>query len=81
MGLFKINKREAARRRIVQALKDGRILSIYDSKEFRCSQMHTEFCKIRRMIVDGKIEGYEMKDRWTVNRNGVRYKEYWFERG
>lgn len=81
MGLFNINKREAVRRRIVQALKDGRVLSIYNSKEFRCSEMHTEFCKIRKMIDAGKIEGFVMKDRWLVNKNGVRYKQYWFERG
>lgn len=71
--------RESKRRKIIAALMAGRRLSVYNGKEFRCAEMHTEFCKIRRMIADGKIAGYVMVDVWRTNKDGIRYKEYWFD--
>ena len=75
------NKRNYAIRRIIEALKDGRRLDIYDSWEFGVSEMHTCFCIIRQKIRDGKITGYVMKDEWHTNAEGIRYKIYWFEDG
>lgn len=74
-------KRNVAIRNIIEALKDGRMLSVYDSREFRVSEMHTCFCIIRQKIRDGKITGYVMKDEWRVTTEGIRYKVYWFEDG
>ena len=74
-------KRNVAIRNIIEALKDGRMLSVYDSREFRVSEMHTCFCIIRQKIRDGKIIGYVMKDEWRVTPEGIRYKVYWFEDG
>ena len=74
-------KRNVAIRNIIEALKDGRMLSVYDSREFRVSEMHTCFCIIRQKIRDGKITGYVMKDEWRVTTEGIRYKIYWFEDG
>lgn len=71
-------KRDAAMRKIIAALMDGRSLSVYDSAEFGVSEMHTCFCKIRQKIQDGKISGYEMWSAWNTNENGIRYKVYWF---
>lgn len=75
-----LESRDTKRRKIIAALKAGRHLSVYNGKEFRHSEMHTEFCKIRRMVADGKITGYVMCDVWRTNKDGIRYKEYWFER-
>ena len=75
------NKRNYAIRRIIKALKMGRVLSVYDSREFRVSEMHTCFCIIRQKIRDGKITGYVMKDQWRTDCDGTRYKIYWFEDG
>ena len=72
-------KRVAAIRKIIGALMGGRAISLYDSAEFEVSEMHTCICNIRRMIDDGKIVGYAMKDEWRTNENGIRYKVYWFE--
>lgn len=75
-----VETRESKRRKIIAALMAGRHLSVYNGKEFKCSEMHTEFCKIRRKIADRKITGFVMCDVWRTNKDGVRYKEYWFER-
>ena len=75
------NKRNFAIRRIIKALKIGRVLSFYDGQEFGVSEMHTCFCIIRQKIRDGKITGYVMKDEWRTDYDGVRYKIYWFEDG
>lgn len=75
------NKRNFAIRRIINALKIGRVLSFYDGREFGVSEMHTCFCIIRQKIRDGKITGYVMKDEWRTDYDGVRYKIYWFEDG
>ncbi len=73
-------KREAGIRKVIGALINGRILSLCHSREFEMSEMHTVFCNIRKQIENGQIKGYTMKDRWTTNENGIRYKEYWFEK-
>ena len=73
-------KRDAAIRKIIGALLGGRTLSLYDSAEFGVSEMHTCFCKIRRMVNDGKITGVIMCDAWRTNENDIRYKIYWFEK-
>lgn len=72
-------KRNAAIRNIISALQSGRKLSLFDSREFEVSEMHTCFCVIRQKIRDGKITGYVMKDEWRTNENGIRFKVYWFE--
>lgn len=74
-------KRNSYIRNIIEALKDGRLLSVYNSREFHVSEMHTCFCIIRQKIRDGKITGYVMKDEWRVTPDGIRYKVYWFEDG
>ena len=74
-------KRNSYIRNIIEALKDGRLLSVYNSREFHVSEMHTCFCIIRQKIRDGKITGYVMKDEWRTDYDGVRYKIYWFEDG
>lgn len=74
-------KRDAAIKKIINALIGGRHLSLFDSAEFGVSEMHTCFCNIRQKIRDGKIAGYVMKDCWRINVNNIRYKEYWFEDG
>lgn len=71
-------KRKAAIRRIVDALKRGRKISVYNSREFEIAEMHTAICKIRSKIAEGKITGYVMKSCWD-ERDGIRYKIYWFE--
>ena len=73
-------KRKASIGNIIEALKGGRHLSLYNDREFEVSEMHTCFCIIRQKIRDGKISGYAMKDAWRTNENGIRYKEYWFEK-
>lgn len=82
MGLF-TKKNTASRqtgiRGVIEALMQGRTLSIYDSKEFKEGEMHTVFCKIRRKISRGLIQGYVLRDEWHTNENGVRYKCYWFD--
>ena len=73
------NKRQAAIRRIIGALKGGRHLSLFDDREFEVAEMHTCFCYIRKKIRAGLIPGYQMKDVWRTTPDGIRYKEYWFE--
>lgn len=89
MGLFNLKKntrvfepatQDSKRQNIIAALKNGEHLSIYDGRRFECGEMHTEFCKINKKIRDGKITGFAMCSTWRTNENGVRYKEYWFER-
>ena len=81
MGLFNFKRsQESAQRKIIAALMSGHHLSVYNGKEFRCAEMHTEFCRIRKKIYDRKIAGYVMCSTWRTNENGIRYKEYWFER-
>ena len=75
------NKRNIAIRNIIEALKNGRALDVYNSREFGVSEMHTCFCVIRQKIRDGKITGYVMKDEWRTTPDGIRYKIYWFEDG
>lgn len=70
-------KREAAIKKIISALKDGRTLSLYNDREFEVAEMHTVFCMIRKKINAGLIPGYTMKDEWRTNEYGIRYKIYW----
>lgn len=72
-------KREAAIRKIIAAMRDGRKLSLFNDAEFKVSEMHTCFCNIRRKIRDGKITGVVMRDEWQTTADGIRYKVYWFE--
>lgn len=72
-------KRVTARQRILIALKAGRRVSLYNSAEFKCSEFHTEITYIRRLKNRGMYEGWELRDKWVVNQEGIRYKEYWFE--
>ena len=81
MGLFNFKRnQESTQRKIIAALMDGRHLSVYNGREFRCAEMHTEFCRIRKKIVKGTITGFMLCSTWRTNENGVRYKEYWFQR-
>lgn len=75
-----IASRETSQKRIIAALMAGRHLSLYDNREFATAEMHTQFCYIRKKIADRKIVGWTMKSVWRTNENGIRYKEYWFER-
>lgn len=72
------DKRDVAIRRVIEALKEGRHLSVYDSAEFKASEMHTIFCKIRQKLWTGAVKGYVLKSEWRTNENGIRFKEYWF---
>ena len=90
MGLFtkrvknnpniETESRETSQKRIIAAMIAGRHLSMYDNEEFGTAEMHTQFCYIRKKIADRKITGWTMKDVWRTNENGIKYKEYWFER-
>lgn len=62
------------------ALMAGRRLSLYDSKEFELSEMHTVFAKIRASVYKGKFPGWVMCSKWCTTVDGIRYKQYWFER-
>ena len=77
--LKQATNRTAAIGKIIGAMMNGRRLSLFDSSEFRVSEMHTCFCVIRQKIRDGKITVYVMKDKWLITPDGIRYKEYWFE--
>ena len=79
-NLFKSADNEAAIRNVISALKGGRILSLFNGREFKTSQMHTVFCKIRKKIAKGTLPGVQMCSRWATTKSGVRYKEYWFEK-
>ena len=72
-------KRESAIRKIVGALKGGRTLDLYNDREFEVAEFHTCICYIRKMLNRGQIPGYVLKDAWTQNEYGIRYKRYWFE--
>ena len=81
MGLFNFKRsQESAQRKIIAALMSGRHLSVYNGKEFRCAEMHTEFCRIRKKMANGRIPGFYLCSTWRTNENGIRYKEYWFGR-
>lgn len=69
-----------ATRNVIRAMQNGRILSLRNDREFKTSQMHTIFCRVRKKIANGQIPGYVMRDRWTTTKSGIRYKEYWFEK-
>jgi len=71
---------DAAVRNVIRAMQAGRVLSLRNDREFKTSQMHTVFCKIRKKIANGQIPGVKMCDRWTATKSGIRYKEYWFEK-
>ena len=73
-------KREAGFRRLVAALKGGRVLCFKDGHEFDQSEMHTAFTYVRKGINAGKYPGYILCDKWVVDANSIRYKEYWFEK-
>lgn len=74
-----ISARENAIKAVFQALAAGRTLSIFDSKEFRLSQMHTAICKIRRKIEDRALP-WTLCDRWiSYGPRHIRCKEYWLE--
>ena len=74
-----IRKAQNGMRKVEAALRAGRTLSVYNSVEFEQSEMHTAFCKIRKKIAKGQIQGFSLCSRWATNAEGIRYKQYWFE--
>jgi len=72
--------REAGFRRLVAALMAGRVLSFKDGREFDQSEMHTAFTYVRKYWKEGRYPGYVLCDKWVVDANDIRYKEYWFEK-
>ena len=75
-----IIKRESRIRQVVDAMMQGRRLTIYDSEEFELAEMHTAFSKIRASVVKGSYPGWKMCSKWCTTADGIRYKQYWFER-
>ena len=74
-----ISAREIAKHEVFKALQAGRKISIFNSKEFRLSQMHTTICKIRQEI-DRRSLPWVLCDRWvTYGPRKIRCKEYWLE--
>lgn len=67
------------RTEIFRALMRGRHLSLYNSKEFRASQFHTDIVKIRQHI-DRHALPWVMVSKWVRDDStGRRCKEYWLE--
>lgn len=66
-------------KRIWNALLAGRTLDLTDGPEFRTSQMHTHFFRIRRKI-EKEGHPYVLKSIWYRPQEGMRgYKRYWLE--
>lgn len=74
-----IAARHDANKRIFEALKAGRHISLENSAEFRVSEMHTQIHCIRARIEKDNLP-YILCDRW-VNIGALkrRVKEYWLE--
>lgn len=72
-----IADRYNAKRAIFSAMADGRRISLYDSAEFKVSEMHTQVCVIRQDIARKGLP-WVMRSRW-VAPFGKRVKEYWLE--
>lgn len=72
-----IAARYVANEAIFQAMRDGRHITLKDSREFGVSEMHTQICTIRKKLAKG-THPYIMQSAW-VEDNGVRFKEYWLE--
>lgn len=74
-----IAARHDANKRIFEALKAGRHISLENSAEFRVSEMHTQIHCIRARIARENLP-YILCDRW-VNIGALkrRVKEYWLE--
>ena len=74
-----IADRYIARKAIFEAMLHGRKITLKDSKEFRCSEMHTQIHCIRRDIEDRNLP-YVLKDRWiSIAPYNKRCKVYWLE--
>lgn len=70
-----IRDREAGKNAILRAMLKGRHISLFDSQEFKVSQMHTAICQIRRDISKKNLP-YTLNDRW-IAPYGKQVKEYW----
>lgn len=74
-----IADRYIAKKAIFDAMTRGRRITLKDSREFRCSEMHTQIHCIRRDIEDHALP-WVLRDRWVdVSTAGKRCKEYWLE--
>ena len=74
-----IADRYIAKKAIFDAMTKGRRITLKDSREFKCSEMHTQIHCIRRDIADNNLP-WVLCARWVdVNLAGKRCKEYWLE--
>lgn len=74
-----IAARHDANKRIFEALKAGRHISLENSSEFRVSEMHTQIHCIRARIERENLP-YVLCDRWVhIGALKRRVKEYWLE--
>ena len=74
-----IADRYIAKQAIFDAMIRGRRITLKDSREFKCSEMHTQIHCIRQDIKDKRLP-WELCSRWVdVNLAGKRCKEYWLE--
>lgn len=72
-------EKETSRRKIIAALIEGRHLTLLNSREFKVAEFHTEICKIRRMITDGKLK-YTLCQKRVEFKKGRYCMEYWFKK-
>lgn len=74
-----IKDRYIAKKAIFNAMKDGRHISLLDSREFEVSQMHTQITFIRNEIREKNLP-YVLRDEWIpFGTHGKRCKSYWLE--
>lgn len=73
-----IEKGECGKRKVFNALLEGRTLSLLDSREFELSEFHTTITKIRKEIAV-KLLPYTLKSEWFEFAEGRRAKRYWIE--
>lgn len=66
------------RKAVMQALQEGRRLSLKDAEEFRTSQMHTQFTIVRKEVEQKNLP-FVLASEWCTDANGIRFKVYWFE--
>ena len=73
-----IADRYIAKQAIFDALCQGRRITFLDSREFGCSEMHTQITCIRQDIAKRDLP-WTLCDRWVEFKEGKRCKEYWLE--
>lgn len=70
-------ERTSAKKAILNALLEGRVLSQLDCREFKIEDMRTPISHLKPKFQDT----HELKWRWqTTSINKARIKMYWLER-